>query len=116
MNQYFTIQGVSAFLSFFHVLYPAATWSRIFHYAGSTLWFLTDLVFSSVNDELFQRIFFLNIFMIGAWIVYPDDFQSSLIIISIIKCLCVANLLSGNYKLSYRILPAKYKGSYSNRV
>jgi hypothetical protein len=98
MNQYLIIQGISAFLSSFHLMYLAATGPRVLHYAGTALWFLTDLVFSSVNDELFQRVFFLNIFMIGAWIVYPDDFQSSLIIISIIKCLCVLNLLSNFYK------------------
>jgi hypothetical protein len=98
MNQYLAIQGISAFLSSFHVIYPSALWPRFFHYAGASVWILTDLVFSSVNDELFQRVFFLNIFMIGAWIVYPDDFQTSLHIISIIKCLCVLNLLSNFYK------------------
>lgn len=98
MNQYLTVQCISAFLSSFHVIYPAAAWPRLFHYVGASVWILTDLVFSSVNDELFQRVFFLNIFMIGAWIVYPDDFQRSLIIMSIIKCLCVVNLLTNFYK------------------
>jgi hypothetical protein len=89
---------LGASLSVLYHLNPDLLWLMLLDHLVAVLWFLTDLVFASDNKDVFIRVFFLNIFVFGAWLVFPADMHSSWHIISAIKCYCVATLMSDLYK------------------
>ena len=63
------------------------------NYLGATSLFLADLVMAAHHEETFQRVFFLNIFIFGAWITLSEELYTVWLILYTVKTYCVANLL-----------------------
>ena len=102
--QYIFIVSAGTTVSILYHLNPDLLWLMLMDYMVSGLWFLTDMTLSARDRHVFSRVFFLNIFVFGAWIVFPADMHSSWHLISAMKCYCVATLLR-DIKPIHRIHP-----------
>ena len=91
--EYTTIVLFASTMSVLYHVNPDLWWIMLLDHMAAGLWFFTDLVFAAIHHETFSRVFMLNIFIFGAWIVLPADMHSSWHILSAIKCYCVATLL-----------------------
>jgi len=91
--EYMAVVLLASTLSVLHHLHRDVLWLMLLDHMGAGGWFFVDLVFASAHDETFRRVFFLNIFVFGAWIVFPEDMHPSWHVLSTIKCYCVATLL-----------------------
>ena len=91
--EYTAIVLFASTLSVLYHMAPDLWFLMLLDHMGAGLWFCTDMVFASIHEETFSRVFFLNIFVFGAWIVLPADMHPAWHIISVIKCYCVATLL-----------------------
>jgi hypothetical protein len=49
------------------------------------------------HADTFQRVFFLNIFIFGAWITLAEELHTVWLILYGVKSYCVANLLLDNF-------------------
>lgn len=92
-SQYMFTVFAGTSLSVLYHLNPDLLWIMLLDHLVAALWFCVDMVFSAGDAHVFGRVFFLNIFVFGAWIVLPTDMHSAWHIISAIKCYCVATLL-----------------------
>ena len=90
---YSRIIAVATLLTFFSHLNPESAALSCLSYLGLTAWFLADLVLSAPHIETFQRVFFLNIFIFGAWLTLAEELHTVWLILYGVKSYCVASLL-----------------------
>jgi hypothetical protein len=95
--QYSGIITVATAVTFFSHLNPGSISLSCASYLGLTTWFLADLVMAAPHADTFQRVFFLNIFIFGAWITLAEELHTVWLILYGVKSYCVANLLLDNF-------------------
>jgi len=84
------VAGLTMLSLFSHLNPGSLLW---LNYLGATGLFLTDLVMAARHEETFQRVFFLNIFIFGAWLTLSEELYTVWLILYTVKSYCVASLL-----------------------
>jgi len=90
---YSGIIAVATLATFFSHQNPGSIFLSCASYLGLTTWFLADLVIAASHTETFQRVFFLNIFIFGAWLTLAEELHTVWLILYGVKSYCVASLL-----------------------
>jgi hypothetical protein len=90
---YSGIIAVATMVTFLSYQNPGSIFLSCASYLGLTFWFLADLVMAAPHTDTFQRVFFLNIFIFGAWLTLAAELHTVWLILYGVKSYCVANLL-----------------------
>ena len=90
---YSGIIAVATIITFFSHLNPGSALLSCLSYLGLTTLFLADLVLSAPREEVFRRVFFLNIFIFGAWLTIAEELHTVWVILYGVKSYCVASIL-----------------------
>jgi len=95
---YSRIIAVATAVTFFSHLNPGSIFLSCASYLGLTAWFLADLVIAAPHIDTFQRVFFLNIFIFGAWLTLAAELHTVWLILYGVKSYCVVNLLLDKFR------------------